>query len=59
MTLNQLDLLNADELLELAKDNVLAVDSYNLSELMLKIANYTYEVGFADAFDYMPSSSNP
>lgn len=55
MTLNQLDLLNAEELLELARDNVLAVDSYNMSELILKVANHTYEIGFADAFNYIPS----
>lgn len=47
MTLNQLDLLNADELLELARDNVLAADGYNFSSIVLKIANAQYEFGYA------------
>lgn len=45
MTLNQLDLLNAEELLELARDNVLAVDGYNFSEIVLKVADHQYEMG--------------
>lgn len=46
MTLNQLDLLNVEELLELARDNVLSVDGYNFSEIVLKVADHQYEEGF-------------
>jgi len=50
MTLNQLDLLNVEELLELARDNVLAVDGYNFSEIVLKVADYQYDCGSVDGF---------
>lgn len=63
MTLNQLDLLNVEELLELARDNALAVDGYNFSEIVLKIVHNQwcegnrlgYSEGYSDAredFDY-------
>lgn len=48
MTLNQLDLLNAEEVLELARDNVLAVDGYNLSEIVLKVAHWKYQEGWEE-----------
>lgn len=47
-TLNQLDLLNAEELLELARDNVLAVDGYNLSEIVLKVAHWKHQEGWEE-----------
>jgi len=50
MTLNELDLLNAEELLELARDNVLATDGYNFSEIVIKVANHQYEAGYALAW---------
>ena len=51
MTLNELDLLNAEELLELARDNVLAVDGYNFSEIVLKVALSESEKGYEEGFD--------
>lgn len=50
MTLNELDLLNAEELLKLARDNVLAVDGYNFSEIVLKVADHQYDCGNLDGF---------
>lgn len=49
MTLNQLDLLNVEELLELARDNVLAVDGYNFSEIVLKVADHQYSCGYNES----------
>lgn len=46
MTLNQLDMLNAEELLELARDNVLAVDGYNFSEIVLRVAAHECNRGW-------------
>lgn len=50
MTLNQLDLLNVEELLELARDNVLAVDGYNFSEIVLKVSSQSYQDGWWDGY---------
>lgn len=50
MTLNELDLLNAEELLELARDNVLAVDGYNFSEIVLKVAEWKHQEGWEEGF---------
>jgi len=50
MTLNELDLLNAEELLELAQDNVLAVDDYNFSQIVLKVAQWEHEEGWEEGF---------